>query len=321
MKRRSFAAFVLAAAAVAATTHAVMAMSVTTTIDRLYEHRMFDVRRWPGSQEEGLRLAGTYMRERVSRETGPIALFAGSSVTHGYPWTQTQTFTHAYSRARGVAAINAGILGLDVSGVNDWIICAAKGNAVRPDTLVIEIPVVNTVAHLVNYRRAGLAVPPMNDCAAAARSPSYARWAWSKPLGIGWLMFLWEADAYPKDDVVIRVEPVPAGYFTRRSEFEAVAGEFEARVVRLLTNARTVAGRVYAFPSPVYTAGLAEIGEDTAAVQAQLARTVSACEQVDGVRCLDTAFLGERQQYFMNFTHLSQAGHRVMADWLAAHVH
>jgi hypothetical protein len=319
--RRVCAMFVFAAAGAATLAHALIAVSVTAAIDPLYADRMYDVRKWPGPATDGFKLAGTYLRERIDRSSPPITLFAGSSVTHGYPWTQRQTFASLYSRARGTVTVNAGILGLDVSGVNDWIICAARANAIHVATLIIELPVVNTISQLVNYDVAGTPVPPMSDCADTDPPREYAVWAWSRPLGIGWLVFLWDEHAYPKPDIVIRIEPVPAGYFTRTPAFNAVAGVYERQIATLLTHASTIADRVYAFPSPVFAAGLEEIGEDAGAMRAQVAATVSACGRIEGVHCLDTSFLGERRDYFMNFTHLNQAGHRKMAEWLASQVH
>ena len=319
--RRGCALVVSSAAAAAALAHALIALGVTAAIDPLYADRMYDVRKWPGPATDGFKLAGTYLRERIDRSSPPITLFAGSSVTHGYPWTQHQTFASLYRRTRGTVTVNAGILGLDVSGVNDWVVCTARANAIHVATLVIELPVVNTIAQLVNYHAAGRPLPPMSDCEGAATSPGYGRWAWSRPLGIGWLVFLWEEDAYPKPDIVIRIEPVPAGYFTPTGDFNAVRGAYERQIVTLLTHAGLIADRVYAFASPVFAAGLDQIGEDAHAVRAQAAATLAACRRVEGVRCLDSAFLSERRDYFMNFTHLNQAGHRVMAEWLASQVH
>lgn len=321
MTLRRFTAFLAGVVGMAALTHAVIAIAAASAVDRLYRHRMYDVRKWPGPPVEDLRLAGTYLRERLVRSQPPITLFAGSSVTHGYPWTQSQTFARRYGDARGESVINAGILGLDISGVNDWILCAAKGNGIHVATLIVELPVVNSVSQLANYHRAGRAAPPLSDCADAAASPGYSAWAWSRPLGIGWLAFLWEEDAYLKRDTVIRIEPVPAGYFTPSRDFHDVAAVYEGQIGSLLANAVTVADRVYAFPSPVFTAGLEQIGEDAVSVRAQGARAVSACRKLSQVRCLDPAFLGERQDYFFNFTHLNQAGHRALAEWLAAQVH
>lgn len=320
MTLRQFVQFLLGAAAAAVLTHCLIAVAVTAAIDPLYAHRMYDVRKWPGPAADGLRLAGTYLRERVARMSPRLTLFAGSSVTHGYPWTQRQTFAHLYGRARAIGTVNAGILGLDVSGVNDWVICAAKGNRVRVSTLIIEMPVVNSVSQLATYRRVGSTVPPLSDCADAAVSPPYSAWALSRPLGIGWLVFLWQEDAYPKPDIVITVEPVPAGYFTPTLEFRAIADRYEEQIRSLLVNASTIADRVYAFPSPVYVGGLDQIGEDAASVREQVARALAACRNTGHARCLDSSFLGERQDYFMNFTHLNQAGHRAMAAWLGAQV-
>ena len=88
----------------------------------------------------------------------------------------------------------------------------------------------------------------------------------------------------------------------------------------MLANARTIAERVYVFASPVFTAGLPEVGEDPANLRAQLARTVTACERpaASGVYA---SFLGEQRGNFSNFTHLSQAGHRALGDWLATQIH
>ncbi len=85
-------------------------------------------------------------------------------------------------------------------------------------------------------------------------------------------------------------------------------------------NAQQVANVVYAFPSPIYLGGLAEIGEDTRAIALQLDSTVKACASVPGVRCLDTAALWMNRSSFYNLTHLSQAGHRALSELLAAAV-
>src|SRR5688572_16024680 len=164
MTRRGLITFVVGTLAAAALTHGAFAITVAAAADRLYAGRMFDVRRWPGTSAEGFRLAGTYLRERFERTPPPVTLFAGSSVTHGYPWTHSQTFAQRYAEMRGTPVINAGILALDASGINDWIICGAMRNGIRPRTLIIEVPVVNTVSQLVNYRRAGTPVPALSNC-------------------------------------------------------------------------------------------------------------------------------------------------------------
>lgn len=309
--------FVAVTLLTAALTHAVSAIAVTWAIDRVYTDRMFDVRQWPGPPSEGFRLAGSYLRERLARSRPPVTLFAGSSVTHGYPWSQSQTFAHLYSAAAGTTTINASILALDVSGVNDWILCAARRNGLRVAVLIVEVPVVNTVSQLASYHRASSPAPPLSDCRNQRADPGYARLAWSHPLGVGWFVFLWEREAFVKPDTVMTPAPVPAGYFTSAADFAAVAGDYDAQIVAMVANARTVADRVFVFASPVFTGGLASIGEDDEAVAGQLTRTVDACRRAGGAVCLDASFLGARQDYFMNFTHLNQAGHRVMAEWLA----
>jgi hypothetical protein len=44
---------------------------------------------------------------------------------------------------------------------------------------------------------------------------------------------------------------------------------------------------------------------------------VATCRKIRGVICLDPSDFYDKPQYFYNMTHLSQKGHRAMADWLA----
>jgi hypothetical protein len=113
---------------------------------------------------------------------------------------------------------------------------------------------------------------------------------------------------------------VPEGYFTTADDFAAVKGVFASQVRETLSKARTVANTVYAFPSPVYVAGLREIGEDAAAVDDQIRAALTACASVSGVHCVDPATVLTTPAYYYNFTHLNVAGHRAMADLLDARI-
>jgi hypothetical protein len=70
----------------------------------------------------------------------------------------------------------------------------------------------------------------------------------------------------------------------------------------------------------VFVGGLAEIGEDTAALRHQMQATVAACEHVPGVKCVETSSLWINRSYYYNLTHLNQAGHRALAEILHASV-
>jgi len=320
LSSRGLIKFVIGVLVAGGLTHAVTAMSVTAAIEWRYADRIFDIRNWPGSPTDGFRLIGTYLRERLSKLDPPVTMFAGSSVTYGYPWSRSQIFSRRYSEARQTPVVNASVLALDVSGINDWIVCAAVRNKLRVATLIIEVPVINTVAQLAAHHRSSTPAPPMSDCVGIP-DPGYAWLAWSRPLGLGWFVFLWDRDATEKPDAVMNLAAVPVGYFTGAADFDAVAPLFDTQIATLIANARTVADRVYLFPSPVFIGGLEQIGEDAASVRAQIARAMTACVQAGGVRCLDASFLGERQDHFTNFTHLNQAGHRALAEWLATQVH
>lgn len=138
--------------------------------------------------------------------------------------------------------------------------------------------------------------------------------------GLGWVPFLWDNEAYPKEDETVKINAVPAGYFVGKAEFEAVQVEFESQIAELLRNAKSVAPVVIAYPSPVFVAGLKEVGADYQALEYQLNFAHAACVKVGGVHCLDPAQRFATRDMYYNLTHFNQRGHRAMGEWLAREV-
>jgi hypothetical protein len=240
-------------------------------------------------------------------------------VTYGYPWAEPFVFSRIYTNERPDAAvINASILAADISGINDWIVCAARRNKIRFDALVIEIPVVNTTSHLVKSLTASRRPAIVQACAEGPPDPGYFTLAATRPRGIGWFSFLWNTEALETIESTVRLSPVPKDYFASARDFDEILANYAGRITTTLINAQQVADVVYAFPSPIYVGGLEEIGEDAPAIRHQLQSTVDACRAVPGARCLDTAAMWMKRSHYFNLTHLNQAGHRAMADLLVA---
>lgn len=296
--------------------------TMTLGFELLYRHRIFDSRRLSGEPVDRFRMIGSFLRARTRDRSQPVLAFAGSSFTFGYPWQESVIFSRLFATARrDRRVINASMPAGDISSVNDWIICGARRNGVRFDAMVVEIPVVNTLGSLAALRRAGYSrSSPLADCPTRDASPSYFEYIVRRPLAVSWLTFLWDSEVRPARDFDIMITPVPDGYFVSAAAFAAVQSEYEAQIDETLRHAQTVARVVYAFPSPVFVAGLRQVGADEQAMRLELDRAVVACSGVRGVRCLNPESFYARRDVYYNLTHLNRRGHREMADWFARQI-
>ena len=111
------------------------------------------------------------------------------------------------------------------------------------------------------------------------------------------------------------------GYYVTASQFASIESAYRTQIVDAVRSAQRVADRVYVFPSPVFLPGVVEVGEDAAAVRAQLEMALAICRTVEGVSCLDSQPFYDRKDVYYNMTHLNQRGHEAIAEWLAEHVY
>ena len=318
MTSRHLVRFVLVTAMVSLMLHGVVAVAASSAMRVMYPHRIYNVHAWSDEGAQRYRLVGSFLREHVPSDR-PVLAFVGSSVTYGYPWAEPFVFSSIFANARqDVSVINASIIAADITGINDWVLCAARRNNVRFQAIVVELPVVNTTAQFIRLREQGRR-SDLAACAPGEIDPSYFRLALMQPRGVGWLTFLSRTDAAERIESV-RMASVPDDYFASAAKFASIRKEYAQGIKRLLTNALQLADTVYAFPSPVFIGGLAEFGGNPQAMTEQMAVTDSVCADVPGVRCLDTARLWTDRPLYFNLTHLTQAGHRAVADLLLASV-
>lgn len=298
--------------------HLAVAFAAVSVLRTLYPHRIFNVRAWP-TPTETFQLAGTFLKESGGADSRPTVVIGGSSVSYGYPWAEQFVFSKLLADRRpDLKVINASIVAADISGVNQWIVCAALRAGVRFDAIVIEIPVVNTTAHLALWRANGRVIDTGEPCTPGPAEPGYLRLALTRPRGVAWVPFLLNRESHEVVDSGFRLARVPKGYFTSAQDFAAIREGYERRIADALRNAQRIADVVYGLPSPVLLSVLPEIDEDREAVRSQIESALGACQSVDGVRCIDPqAFYGDPSLYH-NLTHLGHAGHRAMAELLSA---
>jgi len=321
MTRSVLLRFIVGAFSAAALAHVATSVLAAAALRELYPHRIYDVRKWSDDAVASFRLVGSFLNENAVPQDRPVIVFAGSSVTFGYRFPEQVTFARLFAdRHQDARVLNVSIIAADVSAVNDWIVCAARRNDVHVDTLVIELPVVNTLTYLVKGQQSGHAPPPLSVCERSDRDPGYLRLALTAFRGTGWLGFFWTRTPLLGSDGPVQIERVPKGSFAGAPDFDTVRRPFAEQIATTLRNAAIVGRRVYAFPSPVFAAGLDQIGEDSAALRAQLNAALDACRSVASIGCIDPSALYDESRYFYNFTHLNHAGHRAMADLVSAHV-
>ena len=244
--------------------------------------------------------------------------FIGSSFTFGYPWQEPVIGTRQYADLnRDQHVLNISMLAAGISWMNQSALCAVASEGLVLDAIVLEIPVVNEVSTLMHPRQDSNLVRPLAQCEERGPVHGYFGFVAAHPRGIGWLSFLWDSEAYSKNEESLSLQKVPPGYFVTREQFARVEASYRERIAQLLTNAKMVSRAVYVYPSPVFLPGATQIEEDADAIQRQLDVVLEACRTVAGITCLDpTRFYFERDYYY-NLTHLNQRGHRQIAEWLS----
>jgi hypothetical protein len=327
MTTRRLIGFVATVAAIVAVMHVVWSSTVAFALEKAYPHRVADLRRWTGRDQGATaqrELLARFIDVKVREARRPVVAFLGSSFTFGYPWQERVIVSRRYADLRpDQSVINASVTGGDLSLVNNWAICGAQRQNVLVHAAIVEIPVINTVAALQRQAEAQGRIENIGALEPCRREPAgggYLPFVLRQPLGLGWVRFVWDVEAYEKPDHPIVIIKVPAGYFVTDSRFHTIEAAYRRQIEQTLTNAKSIAKRVYVFASPVFVPGISEVEEDAAAVERQLAVTLDACRAVASVECLDASpFFTQRDAYY-NMTHLNQRGHQLVAEWLASQV-
>lgn len=298
--------------------HLVWSLAMTELLASSYDHRIFDVRRWPSdlSRPAVSQLVAAFAEDRLrTSDPRPSTVFIGSSFTFGHPWQESVVMSQRYAELRlRESVLNISVIGAGLEVVNRAVLCGVREAAQPIGVAILEIPVVNAVSRIVG----GESTDWMNGCAPDARHARYLRFALGRPIGIGWLPFIWDVYAYEKGDEDLALAPVPKGYYIGRQAFDAVRARYRQQVAATVARARPLARRLVVFPAPVYLPGAAQMGEDIEAIRDQLAETVAACREIEGVTCLEPRAFYTQRDWYYNMTHLNQRGHQAMANWLAA---
>jgi hypothetical protein len=304
-------------------THVAWSAAMSAWLSSRYTHRIVDVRRWPTEVEvrRVTEIVSMYLSHTVVPSARPTTVFFGSSVAYGYPWQEEASFAARYAAMRPSEQVfNASVIGADLAFTENAILCGATNAGVKVETAIVELQVVlsvNSLARIAFWKFA-----PPAPCDETIGRVDHWSFAMRHPLGAGWLPFIWDDKASPKPDRGLEVAPVYAGYFISRGDYDTLKlqPQLHAQVAAVLNRAKTIARRVYAFPSPVYLPGVREARYEAESVALQQADTLAACRAVPDVQCLDTEPFYTRRELYWNLTHFNQHGQQVFAEWLASKI-
>jgi hypothetical protein len=300
-----------------AITHVAWSAAMAALLASGYTHRIVDVRRWPTEVEvrRVTEMVSMYLAHTAVPSPRPTTVFFGSSVAFGFPWQEAVVMSTRYAALRPDEHVfNASVIGADLAFIENAILCGATNAGLKADTAIVELQVVLSVNSLARAKFWRLAPP--EQCDETVGRVGYFPFVVRHPLGAGWLPFIWNDKAFAKPDRDVKVAPVYAGYFVNREDFRGIEADFAKQVVAALNRAKSVAARVYAFPSPTFLPGVRDAKYEETSVHAQLTAALAACRSVGGVHCLDPEEWYTRREMYWNLTHFNQHGHQVFAEWL-----
>lgn len=306
----------LAVAGIALVAHLIWSAMVVGLLGHFYGHRIINIRKVKTVEKNWEEMSSAFFYEVVAdakKMNRQSVIFIGSSMTYGYPWQEPVIFTRIVAeRLPDWRVANLSYIAADIRGLMDHVTCSMGGDT-KPDVLVVEIPLVNSIGTLVpggkKIRR---------TCSNAARERTgYWELVLTRPYGLGWLSLLWDEEAYIKKDADIQIVKLPSTYFASRDSFSAVKSQFADELREYVEAVSMMGHKVIVYVSPVYTPGIDESGADREAVEMQIEFAYNICRENDKVICIPPTLLGMKREMFYNLTHLNQRGHRALGEVFA----
>jgi hypothetical protein len=299
--------------------HIAWSAVVVTALRSFYEHRIVNVRKMPNVDRKWESFSSSFIGEAIQdavEQQKPLLMFAGSSVTYGYPWQEDVIYTKLVKNNFSDWKVsNLSIIGVGMKALTDFATCALSLES-RPDVFIVEIPLVNSTASIMP----GPMRTPRQCLSYNHRLPDYWPLVISKPYGAGWVSILWDEEAYEKPDSDLIITPLPPNYFADRDHFAKIQENYVLELRRFISAASKMGDKVFVYVSPILTAAIPKAGGDRAAVEYQIELTNKICLEYKDVTCLDSSIFSERADLFYNLTHLNHRGHRAFAEWIKPHI-
>lgn len=309
----------LATAGIALVAHLIWSAMVVSLLGHFYSHRIINIRKIKTVENNWEEMSSAFFYEAMSDakiKKQPSVIFIGSSHTYGYPWQEPVIFSRiASERLSDWRVANLSYIAADIRGLLDHSLCSMGGD-LKPDVLVAEIPLVNTIGSLDTTK-----ARVKRRCSESARERiGYWKLVLSRPYGLGWLSLLWDEEAYQKPDADLQIVKLPNTYFATRDRFGAVKSQFADELREYVEAVSMMGHKVIVYVSPIYTPGIDEAGADRGAVEMQIEFAYNICRENDKVICIHPALLGMKREMFYNLTHLNQRGHRALGEMLAQQI-
>ncbi len=299
--------------------HLAWSAVVVVALRTFYEHRIVNVRKIPNVDKKWENFSSAFVSEVIkvaATEQKPHVMFAGSSVTYGYPWQERIIYTKVVANDLPEWKVsNLSIIGVGMQSLTDFATCALSSEN-RPSILIVEIPLVNSTASI----SPGSVRVPRRCLPYDQGFPGYWSLVASKPYGLGWVSILWDEEAYEKPDADLVITPLPPTYFADKQHFQKIEDYYVSELRRFISSVSVMSGKVFVYVSPILATAISKAGGDRAAVEYQIELTNKICLEYKNVTCLDSSIFSDRPELFYNLTHLNHRGHRALAQWFEPYI-
>lgn len=304
-------------AAVAAVTHLAWSAAVAAAIHGLYDHRMFNVRKVQAAYDF-VPFADDFIRSKSS-PAKPLVIAAGASLTFGFDFSDRLIFSRQIAkRFPDATVINLSVIGTDGPGIAAALTCAIRLAGVRPDLVILELPVINDTIQAKRRLDQGRRLEQATGafvCPAQSRS---LLWHFlERPKGTSWAAIVRDNSTNTRQGEALRLFALDRDYVVAPDAYDKIADdlvEFRAGALRSL---RDAVGRLIVYPGPLLIDELAKLGFQHSNIERQVADTLRACQTVKDVFCLDSRAFSTSPAVFNDVSHLNPQGHSAFGNWLA----
>ena len=247
-----------------------------------------------------------------SNQDLPKLVFVGSSVTYGYPWVESSIFSSKIQRVqRDWKVINLSYLGADIVGIQEYLLCPLENDqANKPDILIVEIPLVNTLPYIKSYGSI-----KKRECEPKKNlNLNYFKFLVTRPIGVGWIPVIFGTDSRQTKERPIHY--AGSNYFYNQMQFNVIEQVYRKELSGFLGRLSTLGHRVFVFVSPIHLPGVEKVGGNLEAVQSQLRVTMEVCKLHINIKCMPMSEFNQDPEMFSNVTHLSKSGHEKFSEWV-----
>lgn len=302
---------------VAVATHVAWSAALTAAVHGLYDHRMFNVRKVEPAYDF-VPFADDFLRSK-SKLAKSLVIVAGASLTFGFDFSDRLIFSRQLARRFPDATVlNLSVIGSEGPGIAAAVTCAIHLAGVRPDLVILELPVINDAIQTKRRRdQGGQLEQAANAFVCPPHSKSLLWYFLQRPRGTSWAAIIRDNSTNTRQGEVLRLFALDGDYVVAPDAYSKIAEDLVTLRAGALRSLRDTTPSLVVYPGPLLIDELAKLGFDRSNIERQVADTLRACEAVKDIHCLDSRKFSLSPAVFNDVSHLNPQGHAAFGNWLA----